>query len=67
VGCLRRALPKSARVRATGSYARIDYGFRDSGAFGTVPNQVAFETGPRCSSLRIKALIIYNGLQAQGH
>ncbi|GLW59581.1 polymorphic toxin-type HINT domain-containing protein [Kitasatospora phosalacinea] len=28
--------------------ARIDYGFLDNGAFGTVPNQVQFLTGPRC-------------------
>jgi RHS repeat-associated protein len=28
--------------------ARIDYGFRDGGAYGTVPNRVVFGTGPRC-------------------
>ncbi|MFI1192970.1 RHS repeat-associated core domain-containing protein [Micromonospora sp. NPDC020750] len=30
--------------------ARIDYGFRDNGAYGTVPNQVVFNTGDRCLS-----------------
>ncbi|GAA4457858.1 polymorphic toxin-type HINT domain-containing protein [Phytohabitans houttuyneae] len=29
---------------------RIDYGFRAGGAYGTVPNQVVFGTGPRCVS-----------------
>jgi RHS repeat-associated protein len=29
--------------------ARIDYGFRDGGAYGTVPNQVVFTTAPRCT------------------
>ncbi|MDQ7911374.1 polymorphic toxin-type HINT domain-containing protein [Phytohabitans sp. ZYX-F-186] len=29
---------------------RIDYGFRDGGAYGTVPNRVVFGTGPRCVS-----------------
>ncbi|MFG1843979.1 RHS repeat-associated core domain-containing protein [Micromonospora carbonacea] len=28
--------------------ARIDYGFRDGGAYGTVPNRVVFATGDRC-------------------
>ncbi|MEH0935909.1 RHS repeat domain-containing protein [Micromonospora psammae] len=28
--------------------ARIDYGFRDNGAYGTVPNRVVFNTGDRC-------------------
>ncbi|GAA2120385.1 RHS repeat-associated core domain-containing protein [Kitasatospora saccharophila] len=28
--------------------SRIDYGFLDNGAFGTVPDQVQFVTGPRC-------------------
>ncbi|WP_455583746.1 RHS repeat domain-containing protein [Kitasatospora griseola] len=28
--------------------SRIDYGFQDGGAYGTVPNQVAFTTGSRC-------------------
>jgi len=28
--------------------SRIDYGFRDNGAYGTVPNQIVFQTGPRC-------------------
>ncbi|MGW4382509.1 RHS repeat-associated core domain-containing protein [Kitasatospora sp. NPDC004531] len=28
--------------------SRIDYGFLDNGAFGTVPNQVHFLTGSRC-------------------
>ncbi|WP_245712858.1 RHS repeat-associated core domain-containing protein [Micromonospora nigra] len=28
--------------------ARIDYGFRDGGAYGTVPNRVLFHTGDRC-------------------
>ncbi|MGW4935414.1 polymorphic toxin-type HINT domain-containing protein [Streptomyces sp. NPDC004166] len=28
---------------------RIDYGFRDGGAYGTVPNQVAFTTTTRCT------------------
>ncbi|MFK3979015.1 polymorphic toxin-type HINT domain-containing protein [Micromonospora sp. NPDC050397] len=30
--------------------ARIDYGFRDGGAYGTVPNQVLFNTDNRCLS-----------------
>ncbi|MEU1585734.1 RHS repeat-associated core domain-containing protein [Micromonospora sp. NPDC005710] len=30
--------------------ARIDYGFRDNGAYGTIPNQVVFNTGDRCLS-----------------
>ncbi|WP_371493453.1 hypothetical protein OG871_39150 [Kitasatospora sp. NBC_00374] len=30
--------------------ARIDYGFNDGGAFGTVPDQVAFTTGARCTA-----------------
>ncbi|MGW4467947.1 RHS repeat-associated core domain-containing protein [Micromonospora sp. NPDC004704] len=30
--------------------ARIDYGFRDGGAYGTVPNQVSFNTDNRCLS-----------------
>ncbi|MEO3777023.1 RHS repeat-associated core domain-containing protein [Micromonospora sp. B11E3] len=30
--------------------ARIDYGFRDNGAYGTVPNRVVFNTGDRCLS-----------------
>ncbi|MEU3283936.1 RHS repeat domain-containing protein [Streptomyces longwoodensis] len=29
--------------------ARIDYGFRDGGAFGTVPDQVVFTTASRCT------------------
>ncbi|WP_145793482.1 polymorphic toxin-type HINT domain-containing protein [Kitasatospora atroaurantiaca] len=29
--------------------ARIDYGFRDSGAYGTVPDQIAFTPGSRCT------------------
>ncbi|SCG71554.1 RHS repeat-associated core domain-containing protein [Micromonospora halophytica] len=29
---------------------RIDYGFRDAGAYGTVPNRVVFNTGDRCLS-----------------
>ncbi|AVT32969.1 sugar-binding protein [Plantactinospora sp. BC1] len=29
---------------------RIDYGFRDGGAYGTVPNRVLFHTGERCLS-----------------
>ncbi|RLK22479.1 RHS repeat-associated protein [Micromonospora sp. M71_S20] len=28
--------------------ARIDYGFTDGNAYGTVPNQVVFNTGDRC-------------------
>ncbi|MFF3851859.1 polymorphic toxin-type HINT domain-containing protein [Micromonospora sp. NPDC002575] len=28
--------------------ARIDYGFRDGSAYGTVPNRVVFATGDRC-------------------
>ncbi|WP_380282172.1 RHS repeat-associated core domain-containing protein [Kitasatospora purpeofusca] len=28
--------------------SRIDYGFKDGGAFGTVPDQVSFTTGSRC-------------------
>ncbi|MEH0450174.1 hypothetical protein QA811_43225 [Streptomyces sp. B21-102] len=31
------------------SLTRIDYGFRDGGAYGTVPNQVAFTTAARCT------------------
>ncbi|MEU1586619.1 RHS repeat-associated core domain-containing protein [Micromonospora sp. NPDC005710] len=30
--------------------ARIDYGFTDGGAYGTVANQVVFNTGDRCVS-----------------
>jgi RHS repeat-associated protein len=30
--------------------ARIDYGFRDGEAYGTVPNQVVLNTGDRCLS-----------------
>ncbi|GAA1957347.1 RHS repeat-associated core domain-containing protein [Catenulispora subtropica] len=30
--------------------ARIDYGFTDGGAFGTVPDQVVFHTADRCVS-----------------
>ncbi|WP_327033826.1 RHS repeat-associated core domain-containing protein [Micromonospora ureilytica] len=30
--------------------ARIDYGFTDGGAYGTVANQVVFNTGDRCLS-----------------
>ncbi|MGC5019820.1 RHS repeat-associated core domain-containing protein [Micromonospora sp. DT47] len=30
--------------------ARIDYGFRDNGAYGTVPNRIIFNTGDRCLS-----------------
>ncbi|MGX7670400.1 RHS repeat-associated core domain-containing protein [Plantactinospora sp. DSM 117369] len=30
--------------------SRIDYGFRDGGAYGTVPNRVVFHTGDRCLS-----------------
>ncbi|MER7416131.1 RHS repeat-associated core domain-containing protein [Micromonospora peucetia] len=30
--------------------ARIDYGFTDGNAYGTVPNQVVFNTGDRCLS-----------------
>ncbi|MEV4560294.1 RHS repeat-associated core domain-containing protein [Kitasatospora sp. NPDC049285] len=30
--------------------ARIDYGFLDGGAYGTVPDQVSFVTGSRCVS-----------------
>ncbi|MFE0733103.1 DddA-like double-stranded DNA deaminase toxin [Streptomyces antibioticus] len=29
--------------------ARIDYGFRDGGAYGTVPDQVVFTTASRCT------------------
>ncbi|MFJ4691733.1 RHS repeat-associated core domain-containing protein [Streptomyces sp. NPDC088766] len=29
--------------------ARIDYGFRDGGAYGIVPDQVVFTTAPRCT------------------
>ncbi|MFI0746677.1 hypothetical protein ACH4UA_12215, partial [Streptomyces sp. NPDC020939] len=29
--------------------ARIDYGFRDGGAYGTVPDQVVFGTASRCT------------------
>ncbi|WP_329296013.1 RHS repeat-associated core domain-containing protein [Streptomyces sp. NBC_01455] len=29
--------------------ARIDYGFRDSGAYGTVPDQIVFTTASRCT------------------
>ncbi|MGW0131588.1 polymorphic toxin-type HINT domain-containing protein [Streptomyces sp. NPDC003299] len=29
--------------------ARIDYGFHDGGAYGTVPNQVVFTAAPRCT------------------
>ncbi|MFH9554553.1 RHS repeat-associated core domain-containing protein [Streptomyces sp. NPDC017435] len=29
--------------------ARIDYGFRDGGAYGTVPDQVLLTTAPRCT------------------
>ncbi|MBK3626350.1 hypothetical protein JHN59_16155 [Streptomyces sp. MBT49] len=29
--------------------ARIDYGFRDGGAYGTVPNQVVLTTAARCT------------------
>ncbi|WP_333766908.1 polymorphic toxin-type HINT domain-containing protein [Streptomyces sp. IBSBF 2435] len=29
--------------------ARIDYGFRDNGAYGTVPNQVVYTTDSRCT------------------
>ncbi|MFJ8104610.1 polymorphic toxin-type HINT domain-containing protein [Streptomyces sp. NPDC096132] len=28
--------------------ARIDYGFRDTGAYGTVPDQIVFTTASRC-------------------
>ncbi|MGQ4361725.1 polymorphic toxin-type HINT domain-containing protein [Streptomyces sp. SAS_272] len=31
------------------SLTRIDYGFRDGGAYGTVPNQIAFTTAARCT------------------
>ncbi|WP_331724184.1 polymorphic toxin-type HINT domain-containing protein (plasmid) [Streptomyces longwoodensis] len=29
--------------------SRIDYGFRDGGAYGTIPNQVIYTTAPRCT------------------
>ncbi|MCQ9178677.1 hypothetical protein KMT30_06460 [Streptomyces sp. IBSBF 2953] len=29
--------------------ARLDYGFRDSGAYGTIPNQVVYDTAARCT------------------
>ncbi|WP_433349113.1 RHS repeat-associated core domain-containing protein [Micromonospora sp. CA-111912] len=32
------------------SLARIDYGFTDGNAYGTVPNRVVFNTGDRCLS-----------------
>ncbi|MEV0093698.1 polymorphic toxin-type HINT domain-containing protein [Streptomyces sp. NPDC050738] len=35
---------------------RIDYGFRDGGAFGTVPDQVLFTTAPRCTLATCDAL-----------
>ncbi|TDO39650.1 RHS repeat-associated core domain-containing protein [Paractinoplanes brasiliensis] len=35
---------------------RIDYGFRDNGAYGTVPNQVKFETAGRCVQATCAAL-----------
>ncbi|WP_433459403.1 RHS repeat-associated core domain-containing protein [Micromonospora sp. CA-248212] len=36
--------------------ARIDYGFRDNGAYGIVPNQVVFNTDDRCLSGTCKPL-----------
>ncbi|MFI0940776.1 RHS repeat-associated core domain-containing protein [Streptomyces sp. NPDC021020] len=36
--------------------ARIDYGFRDGGAYGTVPDQVVFTTAPRCTLATCDAL-----------
>ncbi|MEV6692209.1 RHS repeat-associated core domain-containing protein [Micromonospora sp. NPDC051196] len=30
--------------------SRVDYGFRDGGAYATVPNRVVFHTGDRCLS-----------------
>ncbi|MEV4611330.1 HYD1 signature containing ADP-ribosyltransferase family protein [Kitasatospora sp. NPDC049258] len=30
--------------------ARIDYGFQDGGAYDTVPDQIAFSTGARCTA-----------------
>ncbi|MEU8410185.1 RHS repeat-associated core domain-containing protein [Micromonospora sp. NPDC048842] len=36
--------------------ARIDYGFRDNGAYGIIPNQVVFNTDDRCLSGTCKPL-----------
>ncbi|WP_259275652.1 RHS repeat-associated core domain-containing protein [Micromonospora chalcea] len=38
------------------SLARVDYGFSDGGAYGTVPNRVVFNTDDRCLSGTCKPL-----------
>ncbi|MER7283751.1 RHS repeat-associated core domain-containing protein [Dactylosporangium sp. NPDC000244] len=45
----RNGAKKTSYVRDS-HLARIDYGFTDGNAYGTVPNQVVFNTGDRCLS-----------------